>query len=187
MTHFYSIFIAACFVLMFIFWILTAFSTKRTVEKKGGTVIRIIFYLIIILVIYLQGHVAFLATNLWPKTVGIKIIADLVTFCGLLVMIWARITLGRNWSANIVLKEDHKLVTNGPYAYVRHPIYSGLILMILGVVLYVDTLILTIFFVAFFFGAYYKARKEEKLLMTTFEREYSEYKKKVKALVPLVF
>jgi protein-S-isoprenylcysteine O-methyltransferase Ste14 len=115
------------------------------------------------------------------------VLADIVTALGLMIMIWSRITLGKNWSANIVLKEEHRLVTTGPYAYVRHPIYSGLILMVLGVILYVNTLILTVFFIVFFFGAYFKANKEEKILLTIFPIEYAEYKKKVKALIPLIF
>ncbi|TAK97054.1 isoprenylcysteine carboxylmethyltransferase family protein [Patescibacteria group bacterium] len=102
------------------------------------------------------------------------------------MMFSGRLSLGKNWSANIVIKESHELVTSGPYAYVRHPIYSGLILMVLGVVLYVDTLGWLAFFVIFFLGAYYKARKEEKILTDHFPG-YLEYKNKVKALIPFIF
>ena len=121
------------------------------------------------------------------KLLTTKIIADIVTFLGMLIMIWARKTLDRNWSANIVLKKEHELITSGPYAFVRHPIYTGLSLMILGVVIYINTLAFTIFFVLFFFGAYYKAKKEERLLINHFADKYLEYKKKTKALIPFIF
>ena len=187
MSNLGVIIIISCFLLMAVFWVATAFSTKKTVKKAGGWTLRLIFYFVIILVIYLQKNIGFFAISLWPKNILVEIIASAVTIFGLITMIWARVTLGKNWSANIVLKEDHSLITTGPYAYVRHPIYTGLILMILGVVLYADTVALTIFFVVFFFGAYYKARREEKLLLTTFPETYLEYRKKVKALIPFVF
>ncbi len=69
----------------------------------------------------------------------------------------------------------------------RHPIYTGLSLMVLGVVVYVNTLAFAIFFVLFFFGACYKAKKEEKLLSVYFSDKYFEYKKKTKLLIPFIF
>jgi protein-S-isoprenylcysteine O-methyltransferase Ste14 len=187
MPNFSLIFIVSCFVIMMVFWIATAFSTKKTVQKSGGPLLRVIFYGLIILTIYLQTNVDFWAFSLWPRTLVIKIVADVVTLIGLLIMIWARVTLGKNWSANVVLKENQELVTTGPYAYVRHPIYSGLILMMLSWILYIDTLAFTVFFIIFFVGAYYKAKKEEKLLLTYFPETYPAYTKRVKALIPFIF
>jgi protein-S-isoprenylcysteine O-methyltransferase Ste14 len=187
MTSFHFLFIITCFLVMAIIWVATAFSTKRVVKKSGGWTLRFIFYATIALFVYLQKNIDFLTISLWPKTVATYVIADIVTSAGLLVMLWARITLGKNWSANIVIKENHELITSGPYAYVRHPIYSGLILMVLGVVLYVNTLGWLVFFIIFFFGAYYKARKEEKLLIDNFTDAYLEYKKHTKILIPFLF
>ena len=59
--------------------------------------------------------------------------------------------------------------------------------MVLGVVIYVNTLAFTIFFILFFFGAYYKAKKEEKLLISHFGNKYVEYKKNTRVLIPFVF
>ena len=187
MTDFTLLFIILCFLIMITFWVSKLFSTKKTVKNTGGGVLRFFFYLIIVIFIFLQYSVDFLSIKLWPNTLTVKIIADVVTLLGLLTMLWARKTLDKNWSANIVLKEDHELITTGPYAFVRHPIYTGLILMVLGVVLYVNTLAFTIFFILFFFGAYYKAKKEEKLLISHFKERYVEYKKSVKVLIPFVF
>ena len=187
MIEFTLVFIVLCFLFKIVFWLTKLSSAKKTVKNTGGGVLRFFFYFFIALFIYLQYSVGFLSIKLWPNTLAIKIIADVVTFVGLLIMLWARKTLDRNWSANIVLKENHELITSGPYAFVRHPIYTGLSLMVLGVVLYVDTLAFTIFFILFFFGAYYKAKKEEKLLISHFSNKYIEYKKKTKVLIPFIF
>lgn len=172
---------------MSVFWIITAFYTKRNKTKTEGWTLRLVAIIVVILFIYLQKNVDFLGSRLWEESDTIKIIADLVTFIGLIIMMWARKSLGNNWSGNIVLKENHQLITTGPYAYVRHPIYSGLIMMVLGVTLYVNTYVMVIFVVIFFFGAYYKAQKEEKLLISYFPEDYFEYKKQTKALIPFIF
>ena len=172
---------------MSVFWIITAFYTKRNKTKTDGWTLRLVAIVVVILFIYLQKNVDFLGSRLWEQSYVIKIIADLVTFIGLLMMVWARKYLGNNWSGNIVLKENHELITSGPYAFVRHPIYSGLIMMVLGVALYVNTYATAIFVVVFFLGAYYKSQKEEKLLINYFPKEYLEYKKQTKALIPFIF
>ena len=59
-------------------------------------------------------------------------IGSAVTACGLLFSVWARRYLGKNWSQAITIKEDHELITSGPYAQVRHPIYTGLLLAFVG-------------------------------------------------------
>ncbi len=148
---------------------------------------RFVFYFLIAVFIFLPYKVDLLKIELWQNTLAIKLIADSLTFIGLLIMLWARKTLDKNWSADIVLKENHDLIISGPYAFVRHPIYAGLSLMVLGVVIYVNTLAFTIFFIIFFFGAYYKAKKEEKLLISHFGEQYVTYKKRVKTLVPFFF
>lgn len=187
MIDYTLVFIILCFVIKIAFWVTKLSLAKKTVKNNGGGVLRFFFYFFIVLFIYLQYSVGFLSIKLWPNTLAIKILADVVTFIGLLIMLWARKTLDRNWSANIVLKENHELITSGPYAFVRHPIYTGLSLMVLGVVLYVNTLAFTIFFILFFFGAYYKAKKEEKLLTSYFKDKYVEYMKKTKVLIPYIF
>ena len=165
-------------------WIILAFSTKRTTESKGGWTMRILAIVIISLAFFLNKQIGL---NLWPYSLTSGLIADAITLAGMLTMIYARITLGNNWSANVTFKENHELIQTGPYAYVRHPIYSGLLLMVLGVAIYSGSPILLLLFVIFFFGAYYKARKEEKLLIKHFPETYPVYIKKVSALIPFVF
>jgi protein-S-isoprenylcysteine O-methyltransferase Ste14 len=101
-------------------------------------------------------------------------------------MVWARRTLGRNWSANVTFKEGHELITSGPYAYVRHPIYSGLLLLILSVAVYAGSVISFVIFLLFFLGAFLKAGKEERLMAEHFPDAYPIYLKRVKAIIPFV-
>jgi protein-S-isoprenylcysteine O-methyltransferase Ste14 len=169
---------------MAVFWISNAFSTKKTLKNSGGWGMRITAIIAISLVFIIINSKNFLNINVWRQTPTILITADIITFLGLITMIWARKTLGKNWSANIVLKESHELITNGPYAYVRHPIYSGLILMVLGITIYSGNFVWIIFFIIFFCGAYYKGIKEEELLIEHFPQTYPDYKFRVKALIP---
>lgn len=187
MTNLPLLFIITCYLILAAVWTVTAFSNKKVSKKSGGWILRLVFYTTIVLFVFLQKLVPFFAISLWPKNLTAYIIADAITFAGLLIMIWARITLGKNWSGNIVIKENHELIIGGPYKYVRHPIYSGLILMVLGVVLYFNTLALVIFFGIFFWGAYYKAKKEEGILTKHFSDNYLEYKKHTKYLIPFIF
>jgi protein-S-isoprenylcysteine O-methyltransferase Ste14 len=116
-----------------VFWIATAFSTKRTVRRVGGW--RLVFFIILVgyFVVRLGFlHAAWMNGVVWQRTLATGLAADAIALAGLAVMLWARVVLGRNWSADVVLKEGHELVTRGPYRWVRHPIYSGLLLLALG-------------------------------------------------------
>lgn len=186
------LFIYFCFVVMAAVWISQARKTKRTAEHRGGWWMRITAIVTVVAVILIQQAVGKFWTvaelPLWPRTFGVKLLADAVALTGMLVMLWARSALGDNWSANITLKQEHKLITSGPYAYVRHPIYSGLLLMILGLVIYYANWAGVLLFLIFFFGAYFgKGRKEEKVLTEKFPEEYPAYRKRVKALIPFLF
>ena len=108
-----------------------------------------------------------------------------VSGCGL--AIWARITLGANWSGRATVKAGHELIVSGPYASMRHPIYSGLLLGCLGTALAGGELrcIAGILLVGLAFAI--KIGQEERLMMETFPHDYSLYRHRVKALIPGVF
>jgi protein-S-isoprenylcysteine O-methyltransferase Ste14 len=110
-----------------------------------------------------------------------------VTCAGLAFAVWARRHIGRNWSAIVTLKQDHELVTTGPYALVRHPIYTGLLLGFLGWAIAVDRwrgpLAVAIVFVALL----RKYRLEERWMRERFGAAYDAYRSRVKALVPFLF
>ena len=112
---------------------------------------------------------------------GVVIVA-----AGLLFAIWARNVLGRNWSGTVTLKQDHELIRSGPYRYVRHPIYTGLLLAFAGSAIargeWRGLVALAIAFVAL----WRKLKLEEKWMIETFGEAYLRYRAEVRALIPFV-
>jgi protein-S-isoprenylcysteine O-methyltransferase Ste14 len=105
--------------------------------------------------------------------------------CGLGVAVWARVCLGRNWGMPMTQKDEPELVTSGPYRKVRHPIYSGILLAVLGTSLATSLYGLLALVVL---GAYfiYSARVEEGQLTSSFPTTYPRYRTRTKMLIPFV-
>lgn len=112
------------------------------------------------------------------------IIGILLMLAGFGFCIWARRTLAEFWSGTLTLKEGHRLVQSGPYAWVRHPVYAGTLLAVLGRVITLDTLAGWLGFVLALVAYVRKMRREEALLAGHFGKEYEIYSDQVKALVP---
>jgi protein-S-isoprenylcysteine O-methyltransferase Ste14 len=108
----------------------------------------------------------------------------LIAVLGFAITVWARVHLGRNWSGTVTVKQDHELVRSGPYAWVRHPIYTGLLLALIGSALaraeWRGVLAVLIAFAAL----WRKLRLEERWMSETFGAAYEDYRRDVKALVP---
>ena len=128
-----------------------------------------------------------LATLLLPHTIFLNIIVVILLIVGLVIAIVARRTLARNWSGAVALKEDHELITTGLYQHVRHPIYTGMLLMILGTELSFATLGAGIGFLIILVGILLKLKQEEALLTKHFAQEYLSYKKRAKTLIPFIW
>ncbi len=110
-----------------------------------------------------------------------------ITVAGLAFAVWARFYIGRNWDGLVALKEDHQLVRGGPYAIVRHPIYSGFMLATLGTAI-ADGEVAGLVSTAMIVIAWgYKARVEEAFMIEQFGAEYLQYRRDVKGLIPLVW
>lgn len=108
----------------------------------------------------------------------------MIVACGLGFAAWARIHLGRFWSSTVTLKAEHALIRSGPYALVRHPIYTGLLLALAGTVLVRGTLAALLGFALLVLGVALKIRQEEQLLLAHFGTAYRDYQALVPALVP---
>ena len=109
-----------------------------------------------------------------------------VTAGGLLFSVWARRHLGKNWSQAVTVKEGHELITSGPYALVRHPIYTGLLMGFVGSAVargeWRGLLAVALVFVAL----WHKLRLEEKWMRAQFGESYEAYSRRVAALVPYI-
>jgi protein-S-isoprenylcysteine O-methyltransferase Ste14 len=100
--------------------------------------------------------------------------------------IWARTHLGRNWGMPMSLRQGHELVTSGPYGYARHPIYTGILLAMIGSAIArgLAWLLLFLIFFAYFIVS---ARIEEKMMLAQFPDAYPAYRRRTKMLIPFVF
>src|SRR5262249_61971666 len=106
--------------------------------------------------------------RLWQGTQLLRIAADTVTIVGLLIPLWARWMLGTNWSANVVFKERHELIEGGPYRFVRHPIYSGVLLMLFGTMLVWGRLVGVFPLIVFIAGLSVKGVLKKRFLISHF-------------------
>lgn len=116
----------------------------------------------------------------------VAVAGDAVTGIGLAIAVWARIHLGANWSGRIELKEGHRVVRTGPYGWVRHPIYSGIVIAIAGGALVAGEATALLTPVVMLAAYLRKVRMEEAVLLRTFGDEYEAYRRDVRALVPFV-
>ena len=190
MEKFTTPFISACFGIFIIYWIVAAFSTKRTLEKQSPWQ-RILFpaaFFGAYLLLRRGGALsAYSGVILWPRTLASGLVGDVIALAGLIIMLWARVVLGGNWSSSVDFKEGHELIDRGPYRYVRHPIYSGLLLMFLGTAVLYGRLGGFIALLVLFPAFWFKSRQEERLMTKHFPEAYPSYKAKVNALIPHVF
>src|SRR5713101_1339006 len=181
--------ISACWILFAVIWLLAAFATKQSVYRESR--LQRMRYVIPILLggfLLAKGHRLSDPLNhrVIPHVEALAWTGAVSCIVGLAFCIWARFTLGRNWSAVVTLKGGHELITNGPYALVRHPIYTGLLTMFVATVL-VRGHVAGIIAIPFVFGSFWiKLRYEEKLMLKQFPEQYSAYQKRVKLIVPFI-
>jgi protein-S-isoprenylcysteine O-methyltransferase Ste14 len=123
----------------------------------------------------------FVPLAIWPAALGAAL-----TFAGLVFCVWARFVLADNWSDFVQLKRDHELIVDGPYRWVRHPIYTGLLLMFAGTALAVGEWrgVLAVAIAAASFWR--KLRLEESVMRRQFGDAYARYAERVPALIPFV-
>jgi protein-S-isoprenylcysteine O-methyltransferase Ste14 len=177
---------------LFAVWLIAApFSHRsRFTESRRTrwqhTIPMLIAYLLIFHTfrrIFIYGHLYGTSWNDWIVYPGL-----LATFAGCLCAIWARIHLGRYWSGLVVLKEGHKLITTGPYRFVRHPLYTGWLTGMLGSAVTAGTGDAFFGLVIVTVAIIIKLRREEKLLATEFGDEYRQFRQSVPAtLIPFVY
>jgi protein-S-isoprenylcysteine O-methyltransferase Ste14 len=175
-----------CWGLVIITWIVGALYRARAPrgrrQGRSGAAWGIGAVAIAVVVFRLAGHDVRRVTDhsLWIEVPGLVLLLVSTAFT-----IWARVRLGRMWSASPnVLQPEHELRTDGPYAVTRHPIYTGLLGMLLGTVL-LNGLGVTLALLVV--GAVFLAIRipiEERLMSETFPDEYSRYRDRVPRLVP---
>ena len=180
---------AALWIFWLLYWIVSARGTKKTLQRgdQGRRFVAFIFVIFIGWGIY-HSRNRELNLRILPDTVPLQQLGTVCCAAGVLFAIWARRILGANWSAAPTIKENHELVTAGPYEFVRHPIYTGLLLALFGSVVLARGRVRDL--VAFALAVvllWMKLKIEERLMKTAFPDTYPAYKRRTKALIPFFF
>jgi len=172
-----------------LYWLVAARGAKMT-RRREASLPRLIDGGFLLLAAFLL-----LARELLPPLLNQRVIAPgpalliigaTLTAAGLGFSIWARVHLGRNWSGAVALKDEHALIRSGPYARLRHPIYSGVLLALFGAVLAIGEGRVALAFILVLAGFVRRALAEEAHLREIFP-DYDHYRAQTAALIPFVF
>jgi protein-S-isoprenylcysteine O-methyltransferase Ste14 len=181
--------ISVCWTLFAVIWLLAAFATKQSVYRESRAQ-RLRYTIPILLGGFLlaKGHRLSDPLNhrVIPHVEALAWTGAVLCVAGLVFCIWARFTLGRNWSGVVTLKGGHELITSGPYALVRHPIYTGMLAMFVATVIVLGHVAGIIAMPFVFVSLWIKLRFEEKLMLEKFPNEYAAYQQRVRRLIPFV-
>jgi protein-S-isoprenylcysteine O-methyltransferase Ste14 len=171
------------------FWVVMARGGKAVAERES-VYSRLSHYLPLAVAIYLLAAPRvpiavlddrFVPLILWPVRLGAAL-----TFAGIAFAIWARVWIAGNWSSDVTLKRDHELIVDGPYHWVRHPIYAGILVALAGTALAVGEW-RGVLAVVLAWAAYWrKVTIEEAVMRRQFGEAYARYSERVPALVPFL-
>ena len=181
--------IFGCWLVFVATWVIAAISTKRTVYRETRAQrLRYWIWLVIayFLMMYGPRFPYPLSLRIVPQVAPAAIIAAILCVIGLAIALWARFTLGRNWSGIVTLKEGHELVERGPYRFVRHPIYTGILTMVFATALALGHLAGFAATLLMFASFWIKLRDEEKLMLQQFPEQYPAYRQRAKRIIPFV-
>jgi protein-S-isoprenylcysteine O-methyltransferase Ste14 len=170
-----------------VFWLAAAQRTapnKRMETSREGASYRIPLAIGVFLTVFWRMPLFLGISALWPQSSLVAGSGLAFTVAGLCFAVWARRHLGKYWSGRVTLKENHRVIHTGPYAWVRHPIYSGLILALFGTAITLGTISASAGFAFMLISFVRKLKIEETWLRSQFGAEYEAYQNRVKALIP---
>jgi protein-S-isoprenylcysteine O-methyltransferase Ste14 len=160
------------------YWAVSALKTRRTertesfISRYGILFLEIVGFALLFMD---ETEIGILGHRVIPRTYPLAVTGVALTWAGIALALWARWHLGQYWSARITIKEDHKLIRTGPYARLRHPIYSGLDLAAIGSALAIDRWRCVVGVCLIVLGYWVKARKEETMLTAQFGADFEEH------------
>ncbi len=186
----YTAICADLFTAFFFFMMAAALTVKRAVKRQSYSGRAL--HLAMLLGSFAMGFApfnnwGFLGFSLIPPSplsgeLGTAVCGAGVGFC-----LWARLTLGRNWSGTVTLKKDHELIQRGPYALARHPMYTGILTGLLGAAVTGGQWGNFLGVALLFFAMTRKMAMEETYMTDHFGRAYADYSREVKRLIPFVY
>ena len=180
--HVIDIIILVGWIVFWVFWFAAAIGVKSGRTRWGQFAgIRVLAIVVFIFLFHLR---VFKGTGVtaspWLQGIGTAIFV-----LGLALAVWARVYIGRNWGMPMSTKADPELVTRGPYRTIRHPIYTGILIAMIGTAIAVSLYwFAAVVFVGGYFG--FSAVMEERYMAKEFPGTYPEYRRSTKMLIPHV-
>jgi protein-S-isoprenylcysteine O-methyltransferase Ste14 len=190
MDWIYEYLFPCLWLLYLVYWTAVSFKVKATkrLESASSRILRsVIFACAILLLCDRELPITVLYRQLFSAGPGPFFAGTAITIAGLLFSVWARLFLGRNWSRSVTIKQDHELITSGPYALVRHPIYTGILAGFLGTALAIAQVRGFLAFFLILIALSFKLRLEEQWMHSHFGKIYEDYARGVPALLPRPF
>jgi protein-S-isoprenylcysteine O-methyltransferase Ste14 len=190
MIWFYENFFTVVWIAFLIYWQIKAANTKKTqrLEPIVSRILRIFTFLVAVVLLSTTWiPLPWLYRPVWRAGLLPFWIGAAITVSGLVFAVWAREHLGRNWSRSVTIKQDHELITTGPYATLRHPIYTGILAGFLGLAIALSEVRGFVVFVLIFLMFWSKLSREEQWMRSQFGETYASYVRRTAALVPYLF
>lgn len=182
--------IGTAWILTVIVWLIGALATKPTARRQPSSSRWFdiaVAWLAALLLFRNKWQFGLLVRRFVPDSHSVLWLGVVLTIAGLILAIAARLFLGGNWSATVTIKQGHTLVRRGPYAIVRHPIYSGILLAVLGTALAIGEIRALMGASLVLLILVHKINWEERFMTEQFGASYAEYRRHVKALIPFVW
>lgn len=160
-------------------------DSKKIIKRQKLTILTLqITTLLIVIISPHFDRYHFLTFN---ENSSIRVIGLMLTFIGFLLMNWSISVLGKQFSVNVTGQKDHKLITKGPYKYIRHPRYLGIIVFLGGIPLtFLSTIPLILDFIILLV-LLWRIKDEEILMNQEFKQEWKKYSKTTYSLIPFVY
>jgi protein-S-isoprenylcysteine O-methyltransferase Ste14 len=178
--------IGGIWIVFLLYWLVSAFKLKKT-KRREDPFQRLLYMLPLVAAFYLlrsNGWYGRLETRFVPDALATEWVAVALTAAGIGIAIWARWHLGANWSGVVTLKEGHELIRTGPYRSIRHPIYTGILLAILGTAVAIGEVRGLVALGIAWASFYTKARREESFLVQEFGPRFTEHQQHTGMFLP---
>jgi protein-S-isoprenylcysteine O-methyltransferase Ste14 len=178
--------IYVAWVVIGLVWVVGALSGKETTrrQKASGGILHVVLTGLAFYLLFGHAFIRVMDVRMYPESLMLDGIGFVSSIAGIAFAIGARVLLGTNWSAMVTQKENHELVRRGPYAIVRHPIYSGALLGMLGTAIVFGQLRGFLAVGIAFIAWWMKSRVEERFMVDLFGDQYRRYQAEVRALIP---
>lgn len=181
--------IDALWILFGLYWLVPALKRKRT-KRRETWAQRAVYMLPLWGAIWLllrpEARYRWLSERFMPAGAAMEWTGVILTGAGVAVAIWARWHLGANWSGTVTLKEGHELIRTGPYRWVRHPIYTGILLALLGTAIAAGEVRGLVAVAIAWASFYFKARREEAFLTQEFGEKFGIHARETGMFVPRI-